>query len=108
MEVLPFTVLSILSGVVWAAPTALASYYAGGTVIRLLRHMHRYGLWVVLGAVLLAATVVGIGHVRRDLSTRDIRFSDLHALVPFLIGLMGLLNVLSAIVPRSPWSLRFL
>ncbi|HWX24060.1 MAG TPA: phosphatidylglycerol lysyltransferase domain-containing protein, partial [Vicinamibacteria bacterium] len=108
MEVLPFTVLSILSGAVWAVPTALASYYAGGTVIRLLHHIHRYGLWVVLGVVLIAATFVGIGHVRRALSTRDMRFSDLHALVPFLIGLMGLLNVLSAILPRSPRSVLFL
>jgi lysylphosphatidylglycerol synthetase-like protein (DUF2156 family) len=37
---------------------------------------------------------------------RELRFADLHAVVPFAIGLLGILNLLSAIWPREPAMMR--
>jgi phosphatidylglycerol lysyltransferase len=108
MEVPRFTLLSILSGVAWAVPTGIASYYAGGTVVALLHRAHRYGLRVGIGLALVAATFVGVRHIRRAATTRDMKLSDLNAIVPFLVGVMGLLNIVSGIFPRSPKSQLFL
>lgn len=102
MGVLPFALLSLVSGILWAAPTAVVSYYAGGTVLHWLHRAHRVGLWALLGVGVLIATVVGLRHLRRVVAAKDLELSDLHALAPFLIGLMGLLNIASAILRRSP------
>ena len=61
---------------------------------------------MALGLVAVAATLLGIRSVRRTVRWWELRFADLHAVVPFAIGLLGVLNLLSAIWPREPAMMR--
>src|SRR5262245_30375325 len=103
-----FAPLVVLAGILWAVPTALVAYTAGGAIESALRDLRHYA--VVLGAaiVLVPAFVLGLRGVRRLVRARDLQASDLHALVPFAVGLMGVLNLVSAIVPHAPATLLVL
>jgi lysylphosphatidylglycerol synthetase-like protein (DUF2156 family) len=103
-----FAPLVVLAGALWAVPTALAAYYAGSAVGTLLAELRHYEVLIAAVLVLVPAGYVGVRRLRRSVSLRDLGFADLHALVPFAVGLMGLLNLLSAIVPRPPESVVML
>jgi phosphatidylglycerol lysyltransferase len=94
-----FLPLVVLAGAVWAAPTALLAYYAGGAIESVLVDLRRYEVLIAVAVVLVPAGYVGARRLLRGVRRRDLRFADLHALVPFAVGLMGVLNLLSAIVP---------
>jgi phosphatidylglycerol lysyltransferase len=96
-----FTILSVLSSALWVAPTAIVAFYAGNSVLRFLHRAHRYGPWIVVGLVVVVATVFALRHLRRSIADRDLRLSDFHALAPLVIALMGLLNIVTGILPRS-------
>jgi phosphatidylglycerol lysyltransferase len=102
MGLTTFSVLSVLSSALWVVPTAYAAYYASATLLRVLHDAHRAILWVALAAGVVVATVFALRHVRKSFSSRDVRLSDLHAIVPLFMGLMGLVNIASAILPRTP------
>ena len=103
---LAFTVLDLLAGVLWAVPMASLGYYAGGALGPLRGDVRRYEVALALGLVAVAATLLGIRSVRRTVRWRELRFADLHAVVSFAIGLLGVLNLLSAIWPREPAMMR--
>jgi phosphatidylglycerol lysyltransferase len=88
--------------VLWAAPLGLAGYLAGGALAPLTTNVRRYEEAAALFLVVGAAALLGGRHVRWIVRWRDLRWSDLHGLAPFVVGLLGVLNVLSAIWPREP------
>jgi phosphatidylglycerol lysyltransferase len=94
-----FVPLVVLAGALWAVPTALLAYFAGGAIESVLVDMRRHEVLIAATLVLVPAGYVGTRRLLRLVRLRDLRFTDLHALVPFAVGLMGVLNVLSAIVP---------
>jgi len=106
MGVVPFTLVDLLAGLVWAVPMGLAGYFAGGALAPLLEGVRRYEEAIALVLVVSLAAWLGVRHVRRLVRWRELRWADLHALVPFLVGLMGVLNLLSAIWPREPAVMR--
>lgn len=106
MRTLAFTVLDLVAGLLWAVPVASLGFYAGGALGPLLDGVRRYEVAVALGLVAVAATLLGLRSVRRTVRWRELRFADLHAVVPFAIGLLGILNLLSAIWPREPAMMR--
>lgn len=105
MPAASFTATNVLAGVLWAVPTALLGYYGGGALLRGLGDVQAYARVVPLALVALGATFVGWRHVRRVGLLRELRAPDVHRLVPWVIGLAGVLDVLSAVWPRSAHSM---
>ncbi len=101
-----FTLLDLLAGVVWALPMAALGYFAGGALGPLLDGLHRYQQAIALAVVVAVAVALGARPVRRAVRWRELGWSDLHALVPFVVGLLGVANLLSAVWPREPAVMR--
>jgi phosphatidylglycerol lysyltransferase len=102
MGVVAFTLLDILAGLFWALPMGALGYFAGGALGPLLEGVRRYEEGIALLLVAAVAALLGVRHARRTLRWRELGWADLHALVPFVVGLLGVLNLLSAIWPREP------
>ena len=105
MPVLRFTLINLIAGLVWAVPTGLLGFYFGRTSEGLLVRARHYEIWVVAVFLAVAVSVVAVRHLRRTEWFEHLKWADVHAAVPLLIGLMGLLNLVSAIWPRSHRSL---
>ena len=112
MGVLGFTLFDLLAGVLWAVPMGLAGYFAGGALQPLLEGVRRYEEGIALVLVVGLAVWLGWRHARRVVRWRELRLADVqalfHAVVPFVVGLMGVLNLLSALWPREPQAVRAL
>ena len=102
MGVVAFTLLDLLAGLLWALPMAALGFFAGGALGPLLEGVRRYEEGIALLLVAVLAAFLGIRHARRAVRWRELEWADLHAVVPFVVGLMGVLNLLSAIWPREP------
>jgi lysylphosphatidylglycerol synthetase-like protein (DUF2156 family) len=106
MGIVAFTLLDLLAGLLWALPMAALGYFAGGALGPLLEGVRRYEEAAALGLVVAVAAFLGLRHARRTVRWRELVWADLHAVVPFVVGLMGVLNLLSAIWPREPAVMR--
>ena len=106
MGVVAFTLLDLLAGILWALPMAALGFYAGRALEPLLGSVRRYEEGIALLLVVAAAAFLGVRHARRAVRWRELRWGDLHAVVPFVVGLLGVLNLLSAIWPREPAVMR--
>jgi lysylphosphatidylglycerol synthetase-like protein (DUF2156 family)/membrane protein DedA with SNARE-associated domain len=106
MGFVAFTLLDLLAGVLWALPMAALGHVAGGAVGPLLEGVRRYEEAIALALVAAVAVLLGIRHVRRTVRWRELGWADVHAVVPFVVGLLGVLNLLSAIWPREPAVMR--
>jgi phosphatidylglycerol lysyltransferase len=95
-----FLPLNLLASVLWAVPTALLGYYLAGSASALLARLRHYELLLAVIALALPALVFASRRARRVFPWRDLRAMDLHAIVPLVMGLMGLLNIVSALLPR--------
>jgi lysylphosphatidylglycerol synthetase-like protein (DUF2156 family) len=95
-----FVPLVVLAGIVWAVPIALLAYSLGGAMESALVDLRHHEVLLAAAVVLVPAGYVGARRLLRQVRRRDLRLADLHAVVPFAVGLMGVLNLLSAIVPR--------
>ena len=101
MPPVKFCLINLLASMIWAVPTALLGFYFGHAAELLLAEAYRYELWIVFTFLIGAALVLLIRHLKRAEWVEDLRAADLHLLAPFAMGLMGLLNLVSAIWPRS-------
>jgi phosphatidylglycerol lysyltransferase len=101
-----YTALNWTAGILWTVPTALLGFYFGNLAQQMLSGIRQYQGWIMLGLALLAATVLIVRHLRHAEWLEDFEVSDLHLLAPFLIACMGVLNLLSAIWPRSRAALQ--
>src|SRR5262245_3195936 len=101
MPPLRFALINIAGGIAWAVPTGLLGYYFGAKAEQWLQGAKRYELWIVSVFILAAALVVLVRHLKKTEWVEDLKLSDLHGAVPFFVGLMGLINLTSAIWPRQ-------
>jgi lysylphosphatidylglycerol synthetase-like protein (DUF2156 family) len=103
-----FTFLNVVAGVFWVIPTALAGYYFGEKLQTFLRGARQYSITITLVVVFLAAAVfLAWRHIRGFRSVfENLQWSDLHNALPFVMGLMGTLNIVAAILPSSEAALR--
>ncbi len=97
-----FFLLNLAAGLIWAIPTALVGYYFGTGVDALFHRAHRVVMESIAIAFLLVAIYLAFRHWWRVMATfQRLEWSDLHALFPFVMGLTGVLNFVSALTPRS-------
>jgi phosphatidylglycerol lysyltransferase len=97
-----FAVINLVAGTIWAVPTVLVGFYFGHAADLLLKEARRYEFWIPFIFLLAAALILIVRHLHRENFFEDLELSDLHTLVPHAIGFMGIVNLLSAILPRSP------
>ncbi len=95
-----FTAVDFASVLIWALALGLAGYYGGAAVERHLKDIQHVGGWVLLAVVLSVAAVFGTRRVLRQGRVRELGWNDLHAVVPFVIGLIGVFNLFTALWPR--------
>jgi phosphatidylglycerol lysyltransferase len=103
-----FVPLAVLAGTLWAVPVALLTYSVGGTMEQALVDLRHHEVLLAAALVLVPAGYVGARRLGRQVRRHDLGLADLHSVVPFAVGLMGVLNLLSAIVPRPPESMVML
>jgi phosphatidylglycerol lysyltransferase len=103
-----FTLLNLLAGLIWAVPTALLGYYFGQATSIWLAEWKHYQIAFLVGIVLIAAGIMALRHIRRSPLLHNLQWADLHGLVPFMVGMMGVVNLLSAILPRSYHSVQWI
>ncbi len=96
-----FTIINVMAGAIWAIPVALIGFYFGHGAELAAAGIGHYQLWVFAGFMLMAAAVVLVRHFRRTEWFEDLKPIDVHTLAPLLIGVMGAVNVVSAIWPHS-------
>lgn len=97
-----FFTLNVVAGILWALPTAYLGYYFGNSIASLLEQMHRYVMGGIVVTFLAVALYLGFRHWKRVTATfQQLDWSDLHGLFPFVMGLMGVLNLVSALLPSS-------
>src|SRR5215467_1774322 len=102
MSQVRFSTLNLAAGVLWVVPTAFLGYYFGTGFAAILSKAHRVVMAVGICAFLLLAVYLAFRHWRRVIATfQHLEWSDLHGLLPFAMGLMGVLNLVTALLPRS-------
>src|SRR5262249_42603863 len=102
MSQVRFFTLNLAAGILWVIPTAFLGYYFGTGIASALHQAHRYVLEGIAVVFLLFALYLAVRHWRRVIATfQHLELSDLHGLLPFAMGLMGVLNLATALLPRS-------
>jgi phosphatidylglycerol lysyltransferase len=106
MPAVRFLIINIIAGIIWAVPMALLGFYGGHAVETALSGVQYYQIWIIVA--LLGIGVVGllIRHLHHTEWVEDLKTVDLHTLIPLLIGFMGIINIASAILPRSHASIQ--
>ncbi len=106
MPAVRFSVINIVASIIWAIPMALLGFYLGHAAQSTLSGVHHYQWWIMAALLAMAMIVLLIRHLHRTEWIEDLKTVDFHTLVPLLIGFMGLINIVSAILPRSHASLQ--
>jgi len=108
MSAARFTVINIIAGLLWVVPTSLAGYYFGEKATQLIRGARQYSITAgLMGALAAIAIFFAWRHIRRFRSIfENLEWSDLHNALPFVMGLMGGLNIIAALLPSSETLLR--
>src|SRR5207249_4551158 len=102
MPIPRFVLLNVIAGLLWAVPTALAGYYFGESVGEWFRNARQYTLVFAIVVTAGIALFLAIRHIQRARSIfQNLEWSDLHNTIPFVMGLMGTVNIVSAIWPNS-------
>jgi membrane protein DedA with SNARE-associated domain len=105
MPALRFTILNLVGVIIWVVPVAWIGYYFGSGVQAFLGKAHRYEEWFASVLATIALAVVWSRHKRKASWTSDLSILDIHRLIPFATAFMGVVNLISALWPRSPDSM---
>ena len=107
MPVARFFALNLLAGILWVIPTVIAGYYFGEKLNTFVRGARNSLTTAILIGLIAAAIFLAWRHLKTFRRIfQDLEWSDLHHAIPFVMGLMGVLNILSAIWPSSENLLR--
>jgi phosphatidylglycerol lysyltransferase len=96
-----FTVVDFVAVAVWAALTAALGYYGGAAVGRYLGDFKRVVVWVAVAVVLCVAALFSWRRMNREARLRDLGMADVHAVMPFVMSLLGVVNIASALWPHA-------
>lgn len=98
-----FTIINVVAGLIWVVPISIAGYYFGEQVTGFIRGARQYTLTAALvSGLAVVAVFFAWRHIQRFHSIfENLEWSDFHNAIPFVMGLMGALNILAAILPSS-------
>jgi phosphatidylglycerol lysyltransferase len=96
-----FTVLNLMSGIIWALPVGLLGFYLGAGAEALFANARHYETWAMLVFMGIASAILLLRLLKRTRRDRMLRVDDLHSLIPILTGFIGFIDIISAIWPRS-------
>jgi phosphatidylglycerol lysyltransferase len=106
MPMARFLLLNLIAGIVWVIPTVLVGFYFGQSIAKLLEEARSYGTGLILAGILSIAAFHGLRRIHRIREAfQHFEWSDLHGLVPFLMGSMAFLNIAAAVWPLTQTSL---
>ena len=97
-----FTFVDFLAVAIWAGLTAALGYYGGAAVARYLHDFKQIVVWLVVAAILSVAAVVSFRRMSREARLKELGMSDVHAVMPFVMSLLGAANIASALWPHAP------
>src|SRR5438093_1997930 len=97
-----FTSVDFVAVAIWAALTASLGYYGGAAVARYLPDFRHIVVWLVVALVLCAAAVVSFRRMTREARLKELGMADVHAVMPFLMSLLAVVNIASALWPHAP------
>jgi phosphatidylglycerol lysyltransferase len=106
MPVFRFSIINIIAGTIWAIPVAMLGVYLGHAATSTLSGVQHFQIWAPVILLAIGVSVLLIRHLRHTEWIEDLKTVDLHTLAPLLIGLMGAVNIISAILPRSHQSIQ--
>jgi lysyl-tRNA synthetase, class II len=98
MSVAKFTAIDFVSVSIWATALTLLGYY-GGSVVE--GYLKQVVMWGVLGVLLSGAAVFGVRRLQKQGRVKELGWADLHAIVPFVMGLLGVFNIVAAVWPDA-------
>lgn len=101
MPLLRFTILNLLSSIIWALPVGLLGFYLGTGVESLFANARQYETWTMLALAGTASTILLLRLLKRARREPILRLDDLHSLIPILTGFIGCIDIISAVWPRS-------
>jgi lysylphosphatidylglycerol synthetase-like protein (DUF2156 family) len=100
-----FLATDLMAGLIWAAAITALGYSVDGAVEPLLARLQGYEVAAAAGLLVAAAVgtavVFGVRRLRALAREGRLGATDLHRLVPLLIGFVGALNLATAVWPRS-------
>lgn len=108
MPPLRFTIINMFASIIWAIPFSLFGFYLSTVGEKLSLNFRRYELWMLLVFLAAAAAVLLVRHLRHAEWIEDVKAADMHTFVPLLVGVMGVINLFEAILPRDPATMRAL
>jgi phosphatidylglycerol lysyltransferase len=106
MPVFRFSIINIIAGTIWAIPVAMFGFYLGHAAKGAFSGVQHYQIWVPIILLAIGLSVLLIRHLRRTEWIEDLKMVDLHTLAPLLIGLMGGINIILAILPHPHHSIQ--
>jgi phosphatidylglycerol lysyltransferase len=101
MPPLRFALLNVVAGTIWAVPVGFLGFYLGSTAYGIFISAKRYEMWFLSSLLIITAALLLFRHLQRAEWLKDLKLADFHNLVPTLIGVLGMINLVSAIWPRS-------
>jgi phosphatidylglycerol lysyltransferase len=87
---------------------ALLGFYFGSAAGPIIERARHYEFAILAFLIVAGAAILAMRHAHKSGWLENLRMADLHMLAPWLIGLMGLLNLVSAAWPRSHATVRLL
>jgi len=97
-----FTLVDFVAVAVWAVLTGALGYYGGAAVARYLHDLKQIIVWLVVAAILCAAAIVSLRRMTREARLKELGMADVHAVMPFVMSLLGVVNIASALWPHAP------
>jgi phosphatidylglycerol lysyltransferase len=96
-----FTFMDFIAVAVWAGLMAALGYYGGAAIAGYLHDFQKIFVWIVVAGVLCAAAVFSFRRMNREARLRELGMADVHAVMPFVMSLLGVVNIVSALWPHS-------
>lgn len=96
-----FIFMDFIAVAVWAGLMTALGYYGGAAIAGYLHHFQRILVWIAVAGILCVAAVVSLRRMNREARLRELGLADVHAVMPFVMGLLGVVNIASALWPHS-------
>ena len=96
MPPLRFGLLNLLAGLIWVVPTASLGYSFGAVSTHLFVRVSQYRIWATAVLVLLAI-MLWLAAIGKKVEADSVRWGSVHRLVPYLVALMGVINLIGTL-----------